>query len=268
MARPTSRYRAPGLARDQAPTKERRAVRPVAPDGQPLHHPRPAGRGRGRVPRRGACTPSGWASTWCCSTSTGPATPTPTDGRIPAPPGTGLLEPFTTLASWPPTPSTVRLGTAMVLAAPAQPGVHGQGGRHPRLAVGRTGRPRASASAGWRRSSRRSTCRGTAGARAPTSTSACCAPCGATTRRRSTATYRLPPCEMFPKPVQDPAPAHPHRRRERRRPATGGPARPGMAYLQPLARRAGGPAGPAGRAAGPGRAHPGRGGGHGLPLLP
>ena len=63
------------------------------------------------------------------------------DGRIPAPPGTGLLEPLTTLSFLAATTSSVRLGTAMVLL-PTQPGVHGQGGGHPRLAVRRTGRLR------------------------------------------------------------------------------------------------------------------------------
>jgi probable F420-dependent oxidoreductase len=43
------------------------------------------------------------------------------DGRIPAPPGSGLLEPFTTLAYLAATTSTVRLGTAMCLLPQRNP---------------------------------------------------------------------------------------------------------------------------------------------------
>ncbi len=43
------------------------------------------------------------------------------DGRIPTPPGTGLLEPFTTLAFLAAHTSTVRLGTAMVLLPQRNP---------------------------------------------------------------------------------------------------------------------------------------------------
>ena len=43
------------------------------------------------------------------------------DGRIPAPPGTGLLEPFTTLSFLAAHTTTVRLGTAMVLLPQRNP---------------------------------------------------------------------------------------------------------------------------------------------------
>ena len=43
------------------------------------------------------------------------------DGRIPAPPGTGLLEPLTTLSFLAATTSSVRLGTAMVLLPQRNP---------------------------------------------------------------------------------------------------------------------------------------------------
>ncbi len=43
------------------------------------------------------------------------------DGRIPAPPGTGLLEPFTTLSFLAAHTATVRLGTAMVLLPQRNP---------------------------------------------------------------------------------------------------------------------------------------------------
>ena len=56
---------------------------------------------------------------------------------------------------------------------------------------------------------RRSTCPGRAGAGAPTSTSRCCTRSGSTTRPSFHGqTYDLDPCEMFPKPLQQPVPVH------------------------------------------------------------
>ena len=78
--------------------------------------------------------------------------------------------------------------------------------------------------------------------------------------------YDLPACEMFPKPVQQPPP-DPHRRRDRRGPPAGRPPRPGLAHLQPVARRAGRRAGRARRSPRGRRAQPGRPAHHGVPLL-
>ena len=63
------------------------------------------------------------------------------DGRIPAPPGSGLLEPLVTLTYLAARTSTVRLGHGHAAPPPAQPGLRGQGGLLARLALGRPGRP-------------------------------------------------------------------------------------------------------------------------------
>ena len=63
--------------------------------------------------------------------------------------------------------------------------------------------------------------------------------------------YQLPECQLYPKPVQTAAPADPRRRRDRRRPPPGRPARTGLVLVQPHAR------GPR-RAAGPPRRAPRR----------
>ena len=97
------------------------ARRPLDPHRLAVLHAGAAGRHRpgGRGARLRA--PSGWASTWCCSRSTPPRTPTPTTARFPAPPGTGLLEPLNTLSFLAAHTSTVRLGTAMVLLPQRNP---------------------------------------------------------------------------------------------------------------------------------------------------
>ena len=72
-------------------------------------------------PRSAASAPSGWASTWSCSTSTHSSYPYAEDGRIPAPPGSGLLEPLNTLSFLAAHTTSVRLGTAMVLLPQRNP---------------------------------------------------------------------------------------------------------------------------------------------------
>ena len=134
------------------------------------------------------------------------------DGRIPAPAGTGLLEPLSTpCPSWPPTPppcAWVRPWCCCPSATRCT---------RPRRSPPWTGCPTAgwtsgSAWDGWRRSSTRSTCRGPSGAGGPTSTSRCSAPCGATrpppTRVSSTRSTRAP---CSPSRSSPPSP-DPHRR--------------------------------------------------------
>ena len=105
-------------------------------------------------------------------------------GRIPMPPGSGLLEPFTTLAFLAAVTTSVRLGTAMCLLPQRNPVYSAKevatvdwlsGGRVD-LGVG----------VGWlARSSRPSRSHGNGAGSAQTSTCRCCTPCGATTRPRS-----------------------------------------------------------------------------------
>ncbi len=79
------------------------------------------------------------------------------DGRIPAPPGSGLLEPLVTLTYLAARTSSVRLGTAMLLLPQRNPVYVGQGGLLARLALrgpGRPGRRRGLAEGGVRRPQR------------------------------------------------------------------------------------------------------------------
>ena len=121
------------------------------------------------------------------------------DGRIPAPSGSGLLDPMVTLSYLAARTRTVRLGTAMLLLAPAQSRLHGQGSLLPRLALGWPGRPghrRGLAERGVRRARR---ARGSGAGRGPTSTSKCCARCGATTPRRTAErSTHCPPARCSP----------------------------------------------------------------------
>ena len=64
------------------------------------------------------------------------------DGRIPAPPGSGLLEPLVTLTYLAARTSTVRLGTAMLLLPQRNPVYVAKEVVDARLALGRAGRPR------------------------------------------------------------------------------------------------------------------------------
>ena len=129
------------------------------------------------------------------------------DGRIPAPPGSGLLDPMVTLTYLAARTSTVRLGTAMLLLPQRNPVYVAKevstldwlsGGRVD-LGIG----------VGWLKEEfdALNTPVAPAAAGAPTSTSRCCTRCGPTTCPRSRARpIELPACEMFPKPLQDPHP--------------------------------------------------------------
>ena len=64
------------------------------------------------------------------------------NGRIPAPPESGMLEPFTALAFLAAVTKTLRLGTGHLPAAPAQSRLHRQGSRERRFPLGRAARPR------------------------------------------------------------------------------------------------------------------------------
>ncbi len=75
------------------------------------------------------------------------------DGRMPIPPDSGLLEPFTTLAFLAAQTSSVRLGTAMVLLPQRNPVYVGQGDLHDSTGCRTAGSTSASASGGWPRSS-------------------------------------------------------------------------------------------------------------------
>ena len=189
------------------------------------------------------------------------------DGKIPAPPGSGLLEPLTTLSFLAAHTSTVRLGTAMVLLPQRNPVYTAKdvatldwlsGGRVD-LGIG----------VGWLEEEFRAVnVPWPQRVGGPTSTSTSWPPCGTTRRRPSRASStRSTPCQMFPKPVQHRVPIHIGGESDAAlRPR--GPGRRRLAHLQP------GPRGP-GRAPGHARRLPGRPGsepiGHHrdrVPLLP
>ena len=96
------------------------------------------------------------------------------DGRIPAPPGTGPVG----APVHPLLPGRPHLdgapGHGHGAAPPAQSGVHGQGGVHPRLAVQRPGRPRCRRGMAGRGVRRRQRAVAATGDGGPTSTSRCC----------------------------------------------------------------------------------------------
>ena len=160
------------------------------------------------------------------------------DGRIPAPPGSGLLEPMVTLTYLAARTSTRPPRHGHAAPPPAQSRLHGQGGQLARLALRRAGRPRhrrGLAQGGVRRAQRALGAPGPPHGRVPRGPAHAL---GSTTRRPSTArSTTCPHCQMFPKPVQQPPPVHIGGETSRRA-AAGGPPRAGLAHLQPLARRA------------------------------
>ena len=90
------------------------------PTASPMTTPRcstrwPAG------PKSAASAPSGSVSTSSSSTQYESRYPYADDGRIPAPPGSGLLEPMVTLTYLAARTTTVRLGTAMLLLPQRNP---------------------------------------------------------------------------------------------------------------------------------------------------
>ena len=189
------------------PEERRRALRPLDADGQPVRHPRAAG----RVGRRGR----------------GPGRP-PDLGRrargalralrlevplrrgrpgIPTPPGTGPAGAASRRCpSWPGYPTRCGWGRPCA-CCPSATRCTPPRRSPPWTGCRGAGRPRHRRGLADARSSRPSTCPGPGGARGPTSTSRSSAPCGATTPRRSRASfYTLPACAMHPKPVQEPHP--------------------------------------------------------------
>jgi len=173
------------------------------------------------------------------------------DGRIPAPSGTGLLEPLTTLSFLAASTTTVRLGTAMVLLPSATRSTRPR--RCPPSTGFRTaGSTSASGWGGWRRSSTPSTSPGPPGGSGPTSTSRCWGPCGATrprpTRASSTPSTRA---RCTPSPSNSPT---------RRCTSAGSRGQPWPGWPGPA--RDGTPStGPRGAGRAPG--HPGRDAGYG-----
>ena len=188
------------------------------------------------------------------------------DGRIPAPPGSGLLEPLVTLTYLAARTTTVRLGTAMLLLPQRNPVYVAKevatldwlsGGRVDLgVGVGWLKEEFEALNVPWERRGRRT----------DEYLEVLHTLWVDDTSSFHGETYTLDPCEMFPKPVQQPRP-RPHRGRDAGRPAPGRPRRPGLAHLQPHARRAGHRAGRAGRVPRGGRAQPRRPAHHRLPLL-
>ena len=160
-----------------------------------------------RAPSNATSAPSGSASTSCCSPSTRATTPTRRTAASRPRPAAACSTRMVTLTYL----AAAHLDRAArhrhAAPPPAQPGLRRQGGVDARLALGRPRRPRHRrrlAEGGVRRAQH---ALAAAGASAPTSTSRCCARSGSTTCPRSRARpTSSPPCEMFPKPLQDPHP--------------------------------------------------------------
>ena len=157
------------------------------------------------------------------------------DGRIPAPPGSGLLEPLITLTYLAARTSTVRLGTAMLLLPQRNPVYVAKevssldwlsGGRVDLgVGVGWLKEEFDALNVPWAQRGRRTdeyleVLRTPLGRR----------PVGVPRRD-------LRPAGLRDVPQAGPAtpPADPHRRRDPRRAASGGPGRAGLAHLQPVA---------------------------------
>ena len=188
------------------------------------------------------------------------------DGRIPAPPGSGLLEPMVTLTYLAARTATVRLGTAMLLLPQRNPVYTAK--EVSTLDWLSDGRVDLGVGVGWLQEEfdvlnvpweRR-------GRRTDEYLEVLRTLWLDETSSFHGEVYDLPACEMYPKPVQQPPP-RPHRRRDAGRVAPGRPPRPGLAHLQPVARRAGRGPGRARSGARGGRAQPRRAAHHGLPLL-
>ncbi|HXA72788.1 MAG TPA: LLM class F420-dependent oxidoreductase, partial [Acidimicrobiales bacterium] len=128
------------------------------------------------------------------------------DGRMPLPPGTGMLEPFTTLAFLAANTKTVRLGTAICLLAQRNPVYTAKevatldwlsGGRVD-LGVG----------VGWLKEEfdALNTPWPQRGKRTDEYLEVLHTLWTDDVSSFTGETYQLPPCEMFPKPIQDPQP--------------------------------------------------------------
>ena len=157
--------------------------------GSPRRPPSPPPRcwpPSGPRPRPAASIASGWASTWCSSTSTTRTTPTPTTAGSPCPRAPACSNRCPPSPSWPPTPPRCAWARPWC-SSPSATRCTRPRRSPPSTGSRAVGSTWGSGSAGSRRSSTPSTCRGRAAGPAPTSTSRCCAPCGARTPHRSRA---------------------------------------------------------------------------------
>ena len=198
---------------------------------------------------------SGSASTSCCSRSTPRPTPTPTTAG--SPPRRARACSSRSHPGLPRRPHLDRpAGDRHGAAAPAQPGLHGQGGGHPGLAVERSGRPRRRrrvAGGGVPGGQRALAAAGPADRRVPRGADHTLDRGDLLLRRRVLLAEAVPDV-----PEAGPVTrADPHRRRVGRRPAPRGPGRARLAHLQPRARGTGRAAGHPRRV--PGRARAGAG---------
>ena len=154
-----------------------------------------------RPPRRSASTRCGCPSTSCSSSDYDSRLPVPAGARLGPRPTScrsassrpALFDPLLTCQALALATTTLRVGTAVALAAAAPPAAVGPRGEHARPLQRRALRARGSASAGSPRSSPPSACRSPSGAAAPTSTSPRCARCGPTRSPRSTAATSTSP---------------------------------------------------------------------------
>ena len=174
------------------------------------------------------------------------------DGRIPAPAGTGLLEPLTTLSFLAAHTTTVRLGTAMVLLPQRNPVYTAKevstldwlsnGRVDLGIGVGWLEEEFDAVNVPWPQRGRRT----------DEYLEVLTHPVVRRDLRLRGRVLLAQPVRHVPQAGPAAPSPDPHRRGERRRPGPGGPGRPGMAHLQPDARGAGRAAGQAGRS--PGRA--------------
>ena len=189
------------------------------------------------------------------------------DGRIPAPPGSGLLEPMVTLTYLAARTSTVRLGTAMLLLPQRNPVYVAKevstldwlsGGRVD-LGIG----------VGWLKEEfdALNTPVGTPGQahrRVPRGAAHALGRRHVGVQGRD---LRPPRLRDVPQARPAPPPPDPHRRRDPGRAPPGRAAQPGLAHLQPQPRAAGRGAGRARHASRGRRAQPSRPAHHGVPVL-
>ena len=164
------------------------------------------------------------------------------DGRIPAPPGTGLLEPLNTLSFLAAHTTTVRLGTAMVLLPQRNPVYTAK--EVATLDWLSDGRVDLGIGVGWLEEEFRAVNVPwpQRGRRTDEYLEVLRTLWTDDTSQFEGEFYSLNPCQMFPKPVQSPVPIHIGGESDAAlRP--GGPGRPRVAHVQPRPRGAGRAAG-------------------------
>ena len=167
----------------------------------------------------------------------GSAYPYAQDGRIPVPPGTGLLEPLSTLSFLAAHTTTVRLGTAMVLLPQRNPVYTAKevstldwlsNGRVDfGIGVGWLKEEFEAVNVSWPNRGRRTD------EYIEVLRSLWCDE----TSAYEGEFYSLNPCAMYPQAGAAASSPVPHRRRERCRPGPNGTLRAGLAHLQPDPRR-------------------------------